>query len=559
MIDKESMFGPDQVFQVVTPAGIRIEDMPGTPQGLIQGWANRGLTWKTADQVPGMPHSLWAADWNNFGPRIGVSYMLTEKTVLRGSYGEYFWTMPLEQLLASARSLPPLDNRYRNEPNQKDGSGTYALRAVPEASDLLENIVVDTEGVVQISSNTAYQMQQDGREWRDAKARTFHLTLEHEIMRNTALRVSYTGTQGRDFEQKYMNNDPIQEFNYVTLVGENWPSGNDRNLLRPNKDWSGRMAVNRTGFSNSHGGQIEIERRFSDGIGFQAFYVYNHTLITADAGGFSHGGGRINDTNGRAQYPFFNNLYQVPNPVGPYFTSPPSDEELRRLIYLNSYNVPPHRVSFNGIVDLPFGRGKRLAGDVSNAVNQVVGGWQVAFIGSWRSGFYRSVSTSKGVFGDYTIAPGDRPKIQIFGKDQIVYFAGDFDPNSCTANCEGLTSLVNPDRSQRVLRPYGESFNNRVPVTLNDGTVRNTNVLAREVFWPFAKNNWMGPRNWNVDLSIFKHFYVTEEVNLRFTADFFNFFNHPNNTSPNTSTGLLDLTGQANEPRTIQFSLSLRW
>jgi len=558
MIDKQSFFDP--VFQVVTPTGTRMEDMPGLPEGLRQGWANRGLTWKTADQVPGMPDTLWAADWNNFGPRLGISYMLTNKTVLRGSYGEYFWTMPLEQLLASARSLPPLNNRYRYYASQVDESGTYNLRATPQASDVLENIVIETEGVVTIPQSTlGYQMQQDGRDWRDAKARTWHLTLEHEIMRNTALRFSYTGTQGRDFEQKYNNNNPEQEFNWVTKTGEVYPSGTAVNQLRANPDWDGRMAVNRTGYSNSHAGQIEIERRFSDGIGFQAFYIYNHTLITADAGGFSHGGGNINDVGGTAQYPSFVNLYQVPNPVGPYFTSSPSEEELRKLVYLNSYNVPPHRLSFNGIVDLPFGRGKRFGEDVSGAVNQVVGGWQVAFIGNWRSGYWRSISTGKGVFGDYLIDPGDRPTIKIFNKDQIVWFAGDFESSSCQSNCEGLSSLVNPDRSQRVVRPYGPNFDNRIPITLNNGNVRNTAVLGTYVFWPFSKNNWMGPRNWNVDLSIFKHFYLTEDVNLRFTADFFNFFNHPNNNDPNTSTGLVDLTSQSNEPRTIQFSLALRW
>ena len=47
----------------------------------------------------GYPDSLFAPDNNTFGPRIGVAFKITNNTVLRGSYGEYFWTMPLSQLL----------------------------------------------------------------------------------------------------------------------------------------------------------------------------------------------------------------------------------------------------------------------------------------------------------------------------------------------------------------------------------------------------------------------------------------------------------------------------
>jgi len=44
-------------------------------------------------------------------------------------------------------------------------------------------------------------------------------------------------------------------------------------------------------------------------------------------------------------------------------------------------------------------------------------------------------------------------------------------------------------------------------------------------------------------------------MKIRFTADFFNVFNHPTNNSPNSSTGLIDLSTQANSPRLMQFSL----
>jgi hypothetical protein len=70
-----------------------------------------------------------------------------------------------------------------------------------------------------------------------------------------------------------------------------------------------------------------------------------------------------------------------------------------------------------------------------------------------------------------------------------------------------------------------------------------------------SKNFFRGPGNWGLDFSVFKNFTITEDMKLRFTADFFNMLNHPNDIDPNATTGLQDLSRSNNEPRIIQFSL----
>lgn len=50
-----------------------------------------------------------------------------------------------------------------------------------------------------------------------------------------------------------------------------------------------------------------------------------------------------------------------------------------------------------------------------------------------------------------------------------------------------------------------------------------------------------------------------ERVRARFTADFFNAFNHLVDVAPNASTGLQDLSTQNNSPRIIQFSLRVEF
>jgi hypothetical protein len=159
----------------------------------------------------------------------------------------------------------------------------------------------------------------------------------------------------------------------------------------------------------------------------------------------------------------------------------------------------------------------------------------------------------------------ERLKMNIFGRDQLLYFRGDFNPSSASnVDQAKLEQLVPVDRSQRVLHPLGASFNNRLPFTLADGTVRQTSITDNQT-WN-AQNFFLGPGLWNQDFSIFKYFNFSERVRLRFTSDFFNVFNHPNNlnpggtnANPGGTSGLVDLSRQANEPRIIQFSLRLEW
>ena len=47
----------------------------------------------------------------------------------------------------------------------------------------------------------------------------------------------------------------------------------------------------------------------------------------------------------------------------------------------------PHRLTVNGIWELPFGRGRRWATDANGLVDALIGGWQFSGIYSYQSGF----------------------------------------------------------------------------------------------------------------------------------------------------------------------------
>lgn len=533
-------------FEVLTPGNHRIQDLPGIPPSVLGSWSARGMTYTTANAA-NYPESLFSPDRNNFGPRVGVAYRLSDKMVLRGSYGEYFWTMQLAQLLQGARTNPPLNLRFFNAAVDRNPTFNYPLIVKPVASDFIGVIKVDTEGIVPLSPSAVVMRAWDGRKWKDGRAQSWHVSLERELPFQTALRVSYIGEHGRDLEQRVAINNREAEYNYVSRTKQAPPA--NRDLLRVNPDWNFNGAMNRTGYSNTHTGQVELERRFSQGVAFQWFYAFTSSLTTTDANGFSSGGSSINSGGLGGEAPENIQLFGAPNL---------SYEERLRLVYFRSTTIPMHRIRYNAIVDLPFGRGRKFGGNVSSLANQIIGGWQVAAIGDWRSGLRMSVAPGLYQFGDVSIDADERPELTFSGVRQRLWFRGDFNPALATAVTGGnLTALVPLDRSQRVARPLGPNFNNQIPVTLANGTVRN--VPIGELYNYSPRANVIGPGSWNADISLFKNFRFREHGNIRFTADFFNAFNHPVDVAPNTTTGLQNLGVQANEPRTIQLSLRVEW
>lgn len=530
-------------FEVLTPDSHRMEELRGVPPSVLASWARRGLSWRTADEA-GFPSSLVAADNNNFGPRIGAAFRVTENTVIRAGYGEYFWTMPLSQILQSSRSNPPLNLRYTNPIGTFDTTSTFAVRTAPRPEFFIGRAQVDTAGIVLLPNTAQAITVLDAKDWKDGRAQSWHFTIEREIMPNTGLRLSYIGDHGRDMEQHLALNSVETEFNYQTRTGNAIPGVTD--LRRANPNWNFRT-INRTGYSNTHSLQAEVERRYSNGLAFQWFYTFTRSLTTTDAGGFTAGNGAINSTSGVGQVPENIQILGAPNL---------SYEERQRLIYYNSTQVPAQRVRWNAIWDLPFGKGRKLGGNATGLLNHLIGGWQLATLGEWRSGNWLSVGTGGYLFGDPTLSDDQRLLLTFNNRPQRLWFRGDFDPTRATnIDQQKLQALVPANRADRVFRPAGPNFDNRIPMTLRNGTVRAT-TITDNVNWN-ARAFFRGPGAWNADASLFKNFSLTERVGLRFTADFFNVLNHPLDVNPNATTGLQDLSVQPNDPRIIQFSLRL--
>ncbi|HSB18158.1 MAG TPA: TonB-dependent receptor [Bryobacteraceae bacterium] len=539
-------------MEVFTPHDTKMESIPGIPKSVLASWAARGLSWKTAKEV-GFPASLLPADNNNFAPRLGAAYRFSEKWVLRAGFGMYYWPMPLSQILQSSRTNPPLNLRFENQIDNLNGKNwVYGLSSVPAATDYIGKATVNTEGIVELPSSAQGMMPWDIHAWSDNQMREWTFTIERELMKETALRLSYIGNHGSNLEQRWRWNDAESQWNYQARTGLQAQTNADLRRVNPNWD-SGccQAPIRHNGFSNNHSFQAEVERRYSNGLAFQWFYTISHAMTTNDAGGFTYGSSRINSSGSGTIYAVPENRLIIGEPNL-------SEDQRLRFGYANSDAVPAHRIRWNGIYDLPFGKGKKYAGNVSSALNHVVGGWQIAFIGEWRGGNWMSVDSGRYLFGDPTLTADERLTMTYAGRTQRLWFKGDMNPTQASGVDQAkLTALVPVDRSQRVLRPVGDKFDNRIPQMLANGTVRYTGVNDM-LNWN-ARNFFRGPGAWNQDVSVFKYFSFTEKTKLRFTADFFNATNSPMDNNPSSGTGLQDLSTQPNDPRIIQLTLRLEW
>jgi hypothetical protein len=545
-------------FQVITPHHTKIESMPDIPPAVLESWKLRGLTWVTANSI-GFPSALTPANWRDFGPRLAVAFRVTDKWVLRAGYGTYYWPMPLGQILQSSRFNPPLSLIFQTDYSNLNGAVPfYSLSHVPGPKDFIGQAIVDINHPSDsIPSTSVGMMPLDTHHWADDKMQNWNLTIEREIMRSTSVRLSYVGTHGSNLEQRWRWNDAESEWNYQVRTGLA-TNGDDATVdsRRPNPNWQSgccQSPVEHNGYSNSHGVQAQMERRFFNGVAFQAFYVYSRVLTTSDTGGFDVGGGSFN-----ASGQYNGGTFTVPEDRVIMGEPKMSPSQRLRLGYYNSSEVPPHRVRWNGVYDLPFGRGRKFARNASKLTNLIVGGWHLAWIGTWQSGNWSGVAGDRYLFGDPTLSKDQRLTMNIFGRRQRLWFRGDFDPTQATGvDVSKLEQLIPADRSHRILRPLGPNFDNKLPQQLADGSIRLTSV-ADMVNWN-ARDFYVGPVQWNYDFSAIKYLGLTERLNMRFTCDFFNLFNHPNDIRPNTTTGLQDLSLQANEPRIIQLSLRLEF
>ena len=262
---------------------------------------------------------------------------------------------------------------------------------------------------------------------------------------DTALRLSYIGTHGTDLEQKFEVNSRESEWNYQARTGLAVPGRRDD--LRVNPDWAPR-GTNHTGYLQQPLAAGGNRAALLERLGLPVV-LHVHARAHHERRGRLHQRRRQHQRHRqrrRAQRSArSSSFWALPNL---------SYDERLRLGYHNSGDVPAHRIRWNAIYDLPFGKGKKFGNSASGVLNQVIGGWQLA---THRKLAQRSVEERR--FQPLPVRrpdaeQGPAPRDDLRRPPAAVFFRGDFNPEAATGvDQAALQQLVPADRGQRTLRP----------------------------------------------------------------------------------------------------------
>lgn len=308
----------------------------------------------------------------------------------------------------------------------------------------------------------------------------------------------------------------------------NREAGFPLNFFVANPFANNAIRVDNSGWSYYHGLEIDVTRRFATGLFFQTNYTYSKVLT---------------DTR--------------------FLTSQQESQNFRSLRNRGldknraAFDVT-HSFSANFVYSLPIGRGKLLAGNVNEALENFIGGWSIQGLTRWSSGSPFNILSNRLTTGSLE---GTTAMLRNMKAKELQKYIGTFrsgsgvfwlDPNSGLVNISG-------NRSTAVLCTPGQT----TPCFDHPGVNEEGNL-------PFLGLDL--PTFFNQDFSVIKRTPVSsisENFNVELRFEFFNVFNHANFRSPQATldsssfgklTDIVDnVRGGGVTSRIIQWALRINW
>jgi hypothetical protein len=556
--------------------GRTLEDMytlKATSPTAISQFQALGVKFMTADQA-GLPKALVDGNPWLFRPRVGFAYKIGEYQkpfVIRGGYGMFDSQIALRMWNNTQGSLVPFGYPIQYQVNDQavvgDGLSNYALRSAPEymaGTEKSQHVLEDPRyvrisGAVGIDYTDPTQRPTTSHEW--------NFSLEREIHGGLVASARYVGTHAVNLPQKYNYNATTGDYVWYIRTGEPVPTGQYASTARNPYNATTYGTINqflRTGYSNANAFQFELQRRYSKGLGFQFIYELTNALTNSRTVGNSTDASIVPATS------------YLPGVVPDDF-----DKINRMLYYTRDTAIPKHQLRWNWVADLPFGNGKPLFRNAGKVLNTVIGGWQLSGIGSYRSRYWSLPTSNWGLKGEVEYYGTKYPIQNCSGGTCIPgYLAWNgyisaplINRTDAAGNCTGICGIPsNYQPAELPLIPYGTTKvpanapadinmsqywdSNNVWIRLNNGNVVRTGY--NDNYNPWQNQVRPGPWAFGLDASLFKSFPLTEDVNLRFNADFFSVLNNPGMSTPGGN-GIISLQNSSNSPRMLQLSLRLTW
>ena len=498
---------------------------------------------------------------------IGLAYVLGGRhtTTVRAGYGIYYVREDVgtaDQLsfqapylpIASAALNPGCLNEFFSPnapPSCWPAGATSNPNALPTAGTLSPNFVLCQAAFLGFPGKDPTQAGQFGcapgstgfiptsslfvlavpRHFVVPNTQQWNLTVQRELGKQWVLEVGYVGTHAIHLRETRTNlparlaspTNPIavtdSSGNTYSITTDTTANGPMRTPIPAINGYGGFQIFANDAYSHYNSLQATISRNWSHGY-IQGAYTFSKSLDATSSGNTA-----------------LNTAY--------------NDESNLRNSYGPSDFDRPQRFALSYRYDLPF------FSAADGWKKQVLAGWSISGITIIQSGAPFSVLDSAA--GTAYLAPGYTPTLT------GTLATGSTIGGSYTTG--GIHSRLNG-----YLHPSDFIVAPTLPAAEGgDGTVT--------VFGDLTRNRYRGPYQQNWDFSILKNFPITERVNLRFTTDFFNMWNHANFANPSITdvetalctptvngcpaSGLIPnspfgkIFSTTGTPRLIQFSLRL--
>jgi hypothetical protein len=471
-----------------------------------------------ADKNTRSPYDLYK---KQFGPRVGVSFQLFPRTVIRSGYG-LFWipaattevtgdnrapawainTLAVASLDGGVHPFNTLDNPYPqgilDPPGNKAG---------------LNTLVGQNAAANQRNFHTGYMQQ-------------WNFDIQQEVGRGSVLEVLYAGSSGvglpanwasqlNQLDDKYLSmGDALRQqvtnpfYGTVQAGPLSQPTVAQGQLLRPYPQFQTLYAEGMPlGHSTYHSLQMQFNHRMGLSV-LSAAYTFSKAIGNTESRSDWLEGGAQGTSMG-----FLNN-------------------NNRRLDKSLAAADVPQRLVVSYTVEAPFGRGKRFLTNTGFA-NALVSGWQLSALYTAQSGTPIAVGTLTNLSGAY---------------NDVTDVYGSYSSNSRPDNI-GKSANLDGSAVSKLNQWFNTSvFRQSAPYTF--GSAPRTLPDAR----------WHGTNN--IDLGFFKNnrFGRDGRFNLQFRGEAFNAANRVKFGIAGMFLGNQNfgvISSQANSPRQIQLALKL--
>ena len=214
--------------------------------------------------------------------------------------------------------------------------------------------------------------------------------------------MSWVWAHGTNLDQQYFPNNHYSTIAWEILTGTKPPTGTTIGSNQyagtatgpyDQTVWGSNTLDQRSGWTNDNQLQVNYQRLFHNGIAYQVYYDWSKAF--REGGNYFRDGTSIprRITSPRVWGPTRRLPIRRRSPRPSCLrhgrpVSPPGRTGTaldRWADYFMDTSIPVQEIRFNFLVDLPFGRGKRYLTGANKALDEVVGGWQLASDGTMAS------------------------------------------------------------------------------------------------------------------------------------------------------------------------------